>query len=97
MSNFVKVSDKVALFYRLLAISSSDEKIGAEELLIYMKCLVYLDTKKTISIFNIGKDKDFSIEKLITNKETVLLEIDSIIEEFLPAEYRAGLKEKIVT
>lgn len=44
-----------------------------------MKCLVLLDTSKTIKI---NSSKDFSVDKAITDKETVLNNIDSIIHQF---------------
>lgn len=40
--------------------------IGADELLIYMKCLVYFDIKRTIPIMNISKD--FTVERALTDK-----------------------------
>jgi hypothetical protein len=41
-----------------------------------MKCLVYFDTKKTIPIQNISKD--FSIDRALTDRETVLQNVDKI-------------------
>ena len=38
-----------------------------------MKCIVYFDISKTIPTLAVGKDKDFSIERVTTNKEVVLI------------------------
>lgn len=54
ISNFVGVSERMNFFYRLLGVG--EEMMSADELLIYMKCLVYFDVKKTIPIQNISKD-----------------------------------------
>lgn len=54
VSNFVGISERINFFYRLFG--AGDEMIGADELLIYMKCLVYFDIKRTIPIMNISKD-----------------------------------------
>lgn len=48
--------------------------MSADELIIYMKCLVYFDIKKTIPIQNISKD--FTVERAMTDKETVLAYVD---------------------
>ena len=80
MNLFVLASEKLKLFFRLLGLDREDSMIGAEELIIYMKCLVYFDTSRSISLFNTGKEKDFSIERITTDKETVLEEIDDLVK-----------------
>ena len=51
--------------------------MSADELIIYMKCLVYFDLNKTIPIHNITKD--FTVERAMTDRETVIANVDEII------------------
>lgn len=54
IANFVEISDRISFFYRLLGVG--EEFMSADELNIYMKCLVHFDIGKTIPIMNITKD-----------------------------------------
>lgn len=75
ISNFVGISEKLNFLYRLFGVR--DELICADELVIYMKCLVYFDVHKMIPIMS--ATKDFSIDRIVTDRETVLANIDPII------------------
>lgn len=52
--------------------------MAADELLIYMKCLVLLDTSRTIPIMS-SITKDFTVDRMTTDKETVLQNVGEII------------------
>lgn len=60
--------------------------MSADELIIYMKCLVYFDLNKTIPIHNITKD--FTVERAMTDRETVMANVDEIIKEFFREDRR---------
>lgn len=60
--------------------------MSADELIIYMKCLVYFDLNKTIPIHNITKD--FTVERAMTDRETVIANVDEIIKEFFREDRR---------
>ena len=96
LNAFVSVSERIKLFHKLLGIRESDSKIGSEELLIYMKCIVYFDISKTIPTLVVGKDKDFSIERVTTNKEVVFLELGGILSEFFPVEADSERVKKMI-
>lgn len=91
ISNFVGVSERMNFFYRLLGVG--EEMMSADELLIYMKCLVYFDVKKTIPIQNISKD--FTVQRAMTDRQTVLANVDEIIRQFFREDRRGQVKWKI--
>lgn len=67
MSTFSKINERVGLFYRLLGnCEVYKEKIGGDQLLIYMKSIVYFDINKTVTA--VSFNKDFSIDRAATNK-----------------------------
>ena len=67
VSSFAKVNERVGLFYRLLGFSEDiNEKIGGDELLIYLKSIVYFDINKIVPVININKD--FSLDRAATTK-----------------------------
>lgn len=43
---FAPVSEKIELFSLLLGLE--DDEVGSDELLVYIKCLVYFDCKKPL-------------------------------------------------
>ena len=58
---FANISEKIELYGILLGLT--DDQVGSDELLIYLKCLVYFDSKKMV--------KDASIESNQVDIEVV--------------------------
>jgi len=62
------------------------EGVGADELLIYLKCLVYLEKKQPItSSIHIVKESN-PFEKVSTEHEVVEENIDRILKDFFDKE-----------
>lgn len=55
--NFVSASERVGFFWRL--VGGQGDLVDADEVIIYVKCLVYFDVTKTIQA-NISA-KDFTV------------------------------------
>lgn len=43
---FATISEKIGLYSLLLGLE--DDEVGSDELLVYIKCLVYFDCKKAV-------------------------------------------------
>lgn len=49
------VSEKIGLYGLLLGLEGGSGEVGADELLIYLKCIVYFDNKKMPKEINLEK------------------------------------------
>ena len=78
---FAGVSDKIHIFQKLLAIG--DDKVGSDQLLVYLKCIVYFDTQKIVH--NLNTNKEFNLDWVLTDKQTVLEEMGTVVGDFFPA------------
>lgn len=72
--------ERIRLFKELLGLS--EPNISGDELQIYSKCLVYFDNTGKVYM-NQASMKDFNIDKLSTDKTTVLDNLLIVCEDLL--------------
>lgn len=73
---FAPISEKMGLYSLLLGLE--DEEVGSDELLVYIKCVVYFDFKKAM--------KD-CIESTVIEVEVARENLTKILEYFFDRDY----------
>lgn len=90
---FAQVSEKVSLYSLLFGMQI--DGVGADELLIYLKSLVYFEKKQPLgNSIHIIKEVNV-LEKTLTDRETVEENIDKVLKDFFDQEGFESAKESV--